>query len=96
MTIHTFIFRWKPDITEAQIAQVATSVRGLQGQIPGLVSVHIGPNISPRSRGFEYGGVMHFTDRAALEAYNDHPAHQAILPSIFPLLEDVIEVDFEA
>ncbi len=96
MTIHTFIFRCHPDVTDTQKTQLLQSVRALQGQIPGLLAIHTGVNVSPRSQGYQLGGVMHFTDRAALASYNDHPAHQALLPAIAPLLRDVIEVDFEA
>ncbi len=95
MATHTFIFRWKPDTTEAQIAEAAAGIQALQGQIPGLLSTYIGPNISTRAQGFQFGGVMHFADRAALEAYHGHPAHQALLPSLMPLIADVIEVDFQ-
>ncbi len=96
MTIHTFIFRWKPGITDAEIAEAAASIRALQGEIPGLLAVHIGTNISPRSQGYAFGGAMHFPDRTALEAYNSHPAHQALLPRLMPLIDNAIEVDFDA
>jgi hypothetical protein len=38
---------------------------------------------------------MKFPDKAALEAYNVHPAHQALLKWLVPLIE-AIEVDFPA
>jgi len=38
---------------------------------------------------------MKFADRASLEAYTDHPAHQELLAWLMPLIEPV-EVDFEA
>ena len=36
---------------------------------------------------------MKFVDRAALDAYGTHPAHQALLAWLVPLL-DATEVDF--
>lgn len=96
MTIHTFNFRWKPEVTDAQINSVARSIQALQGEIPGLLAVYVGTNFSPRSQGYNFGGIMHFADRTMLEAYNTHPVHRALLPSILPLVESVIEVDFEA
>ncbi len=96
MTIHTFNFQWKPEVTDAQKETVAGSIRALQGKIPGLLAIYVGTNFSPRSKGYNFGGTMHFADRLMLEAYNTHPVHQALLPSILPLVESVIEVDFEA
>jgi hypothetical protein len=73
---------------------VITEIRKLQGQIPGLVETSVGVNVSPRSQGYELGGVMKFTDQAALAAYGPHPVHQKLLTWLIPLI-DPIEVDFE-
>jgi stress responsive alpha/beta barrel protein len=95
MIIHTFAFRWKPAVTDIQKRQAAQEIRALQGQIPGLIETAVGVNISPRSQGYELGGVMKFADRAALDAYGSHPVHQKLLTWLMPLI-DPIEVDFEA
>jgi Stress responsive A/B Barrel Domain len=95
MVIHTFAFRWKPGVTPDQKQRVILAIRGLQGQIPGLLETWVGQNISPRSQGYELGGVMKFNDRATLEAYSSHPVHQELLSWLLPLI-DPIEVDFES
>jgi hypothetical protein len=95
LVIHTFGFRWKPGVTEGQRAQAVKVIRELRGKIPGLLNTWVGQNISPRSQGYELGGVMQFSDRAALEAYNSHPAHEKVLAFLRPLI-DAIEIDFEA
>jgi len=93
--IHTFAFRWKPGVTSAQKERSVAIIRDLQGRIPGLLNTWVGTNISPRSQGYELGGVMQFSDRAALDAYSTHPAHQKVLAFLLPLIEPV-ELDFEA
>lgn len=95
MMIHNFAFRWKPGVTEEQKTRVLHEVRGLQGQIPGLLETNAGFNLSPRSQGYEFGGSMKFADEAALAAYNVHPVHQELVGWLMPLIE-AIEVDFEA
>jgi hypothetical protein len=95
MIVHTFLFRWKPEVDEAQKQRAIQEIQSLQGQIPGLDETLVGANISPRSQGYELGGVMKFSDRAAYEAYNDHPVHQKLLTWLMPLI-DPVEVDFEA
>jgi hypothetical protein len=95
MIIHTFAFRWKPGVTEEQRQRVIAAIRSLQGKIPGLEATWVGVNFSPRSQGYELGGVMQFADRGSLEAYGEHPAHQELLSWLMPLIEPV-EVDFEA
>jgi len=95
MFIHMFAFRWKPDVTLERKDRAAAAISALQGQIPGLLETFVGHNLSPRSQGYEFGGVMKFADRAALDSYGNHPAHQALLVWLMPLI-DPIEVDFEA
>jgi len=95
MCIHVFAFRWKPEVTEQQKEKVATEIRKLQSQIPGLLETYVGKNFSSKGQGYEFGGVMKFSDRAALDAYGPHPAHQQLLSWLVPLMEP-LEVDFEA
>lgn len=94
MVIHTFLFRWKPGVTEDQKQRAIDEIKALQGPIPGLLEVYVGRNFSPRSQGYELGGVMKFADAETFGAYNDHPVHQKLLSWLVPLIEPV-EVDFE-
>jgi hypothetical protein len=94
MFLHIFLFRWKPAATEALKARALADILAFQGQTPGLLEVHAGVNVSPRSNGHEFGGVMKFTDRAAFEAYAVSPIHMQLLEWLIPLVE-ATEVDFK-
>jgi hypothetical protein len=93
--IHMFAFRWKPVATEADKDRAIAEISAFQGKIPGLLEVHVGKNISPRGAGYETGGVMKFTDAAAMTNYTVHPMHKALLAWLLPLI-DPIEVDISA
>jgi hypothetical protein len=95
MYIHTFLFQWQPTVTPEMKDRAAREIRGLQGQIPGLVETSYNANISPRSQGFTHGGVMKFRDKAALDAYNTHPVHQKLVQWLMPLLKIAAELDYE-
>jgi len=92
---HVFAFQWKPDATEAKKDKAAKDIAAFQGKIPGLLETHVGPNISPRGKGYTFGGIMRFEDQAALDAYVKHPLHQALLAWLVPLI-DAIELDLRA
>lgn len=92
---HIFAFQWKPGTTDEQKERAARDIRAFQGTIPGLLETHVGPNISPRGKGYTFGGIMRFTDQAALDAYVQHPSHQALLVWLVPLI-DAIELDLQA
>lgn len=92
---HVFAFQWKLGTSEAQKDRAAKEIAAFQGVIPGLLQTHVGPNLSPRGKGYSFGGVMQFKDQASLEAYVQHPAHQALLAWLVPLI-DAIELDLRA
>lgn len=92
---HVFAFQWKLGTSESQKDKAAKEIAAFQGQIPGLLQTHVGPNISPRAKGYTFGGIMQFKDSASLDAYVQHPAHQALLAWLIPLI-DAIELDLRA
>ncbi len=94
MFIHIFGFRWKPGVTEGHKARAAEEILDFRDNIPGLIEVYIGSNVSPRGQGYSFVGLMQFTDRAAADAYSTHPAHLALLEWLVPLM-DPVELDFE-
>jgi Stress responsive A/B Barrel Domain len=96
MVEHVVLFKLKPEATEAQKNAMIEALRGLKGQIEGIVDLSCGRNFSQRSQGFEIGLVVRFRDRAALEAYLPHPAHRGVVErSINPIRQEVIVADYE-
>lgn len=93
--LHVFVFHWKPQATEADKQRAIKEIRAFQGVVPGLVSVRVGQNLSPKNKEYSFGGVMQFTDKASYEAYPTHPAHAALLKWLVPLI-DPIELDLPA
>jgi Stress responsive A/B Barrel Domain len=92
---HVFAFQWKEGVSQAQKDKAEKEIAAFQGVIPGLLQTHVGANISPRGKGYTFGGIMQFKDKAALDAYVQHPAHQALLAWLMPLI-DAIELDLRA
>jgi len=92
---HIFAFQWKQGTSQAQKDRARREIAAFQGVIPGLLQTHVGPNISPRGKGYTFGGIMKFKDQASLDAYVQHPAHQALLGWLVPLI-DAIELDLRA
>src|SRR5258705_4943138 len=79
MFIHMFAFRLKPGVTDTQQDRMLREIGELKNRIPLVLESYVGKNVSPRGQGFVIGGVMKFADQAALESYNSHPVHQALL-----------------
>ena len=93
MYIHMFAFRFKAGVNDTRKKHVVSEIGKLQAQIPEVQETWVGLNDSPRGNGYELGGVMKFADKAAMDTYGVHPAHQELLKWLMPLIEP-IEVDF--
>ena len=52
----------------------------MKDEIPGLLAVHGGPNVSTEgfNRGYTHLFTMDFADPAAFAAYLPHPAHKPV------------------
>jgi|SRR6516162_6855786 len=92
---HVFAFQWRPEASEEQKDRAKKEIGAFQGVIPGLIQTHVGQNISPRAKGYTFGGIMQFKDEASLNAYFQHPEHLALLKWLVPLI-DAVELDLHA
>ncbi|WP_448003109.1 Dabb family protein [Agromyces bauzanensis] len=78
MILHIATFRWKDGVTEADVTELTESLMRMAAGIPELRSYAAGPNLHLRPAGADYGVAAIVDDAAGLDAYLDHPAHQAV------------------
>lgn len=98
MHYHIVLLQLKADAADGDIGTARAALLGLQATIEGIRSIAWGANTSPEGlgQGYDIGVLMRFTDRAARDAYLPHPDHQAIVPSILAVAEQVLVFDLEA
>lgn len=96
MVEHVVLIKAKPEATEEQKTRLIAELGALKDKVPGITGLSVGRNFSERSQGFEIGLVVRFVDRASLDAYGPHPAHQEVVQQFLaPVKQDVIVVDYE-
>lgn len=66
----------------------------MQGQVPGLTGLEVGIDTRRRSNSFDVVLICTFESAEALEAYHDHPAHEAIKPLIQAIRSESVVVDY--
>jgi quinol monooxygenase YgiN len=64
--------------------------------VPGMLKYEIGVDIGTDHAPWDIVVYSEFADRAALDAYQQHPTHLAIKPVIGPLRELRGAVDYES
>ena len=96
MIEHIVLLRFSAKTTEKQKEELIRRTLLLKNEIPGIVDIQQGDNLSNRSQGYEMGLTVRFEDKTSLANYGPHPAHQEVFSYLKEIgLEDSIIVDFE-
>ena len=93
---HYGMFRFRPEISDAQIENCFREMRGMVGTIPGLLEVIHGPYESAEglNDGFTHGFIMTFDSPRSRDEYLPHPEHERVKTIVVPCLERVVVFDF--
>jgi hypothetical protein len=84
--IHVVIIQWKADSAPEQRQTALDGVKEMAAAIPGIKNVWIkADRVQPRE--FHAAFVIEFEDRAAADAYADHPAHREWEKIYLPIRE---------
>jgi len=78
MILHIATFRWKDEVTEADVSALTTALNEMAAGIPEIHSYSAGVNLHLRPGGSDYGVAAIVDDAAGLDTYLDHPAHKAV------------------
>ena len=93
---HLVLLSFKPDADAASITAIERSFVALREQIDGVRAIEWGTNVSPEglAKGYTHAFLLDFDDAPARDAYLPHPAHQAFVAQLTPLLADVLVLDY--
>jgi hypothetical protein len=96
MIEHIVIFKFKESTSVSQIENAIIMLRDLKKEIPGIIDIQAGQNLSKRNQGFELGLTVRMESIKSLEEYGPHPKHQEIVRYLEKIgLLDKIILDFQ-
>ena len=95
MLTHIVVWKYKPEVAEAERRGHVERLRALVRIIPEIQSFAVGRDVLQLPRSYHTGLVATFRDRAALDAYTVHPEHAAVADLGRSISEHVVSVDFE-
>ena len=96
--VHIVMWRMNGATAEERLLQAHTAVAAFEatrGTIAGVLDMQIGVNVVDAPDAWDLALSMRFENRAALEAYFDHPAHLEIKRLVGPMRMERKHVDFE-
>jgi hypothetical protein len=99
MIRHIVLLRAGPDTDAGELAAVFAGLGALKDRLPGVLSFHRGPDVSPErlQRGYTHAFTIDFTDVPARDAYLADPEHKALgahLAAVLGGRENILVVDF--
>lgn len=95
---HVVLFKFKPDASAEQVKEIEKAFAALPSQIDTITGYEWGPSesVEKLNDGFTHCFLVTFKDKAGLEAYLPHPAHQAFGAKLRPILEKALVFDYTA
>lgn len=94
MLTHVVSFKFKPETTAEQAAQLEAGLRGLPAVISEIREFRVGRDVVRSERSYDLALVSGFDDLAAMQRYQVHPAHQEVVALVKALCAGVVAVDF--
>jgi len=93
---HIVSFKFKPDVSAQDLAEIGRAFEGLQRSISQVRSLDGGANVSTEghAKGHTHCWVLTFASLTDRDTYLVHPDHVAFAGQVGPLVEDVFVVDF--
>ena len=94
MLTHIVCWKYKAETTQTQREEHIAKLKNLPVVINDIISFNVGADILHLDRSYDTGLVAVYPDRAALDAYTIHPAHQEVANFGKQIAANVISVDF--
>jgi len=93
---HVVLFKFKETASPEEIEIVEEAFAGLEDKIPQVRAFEWGTNNSPEglNKDFTHSFFVTFNSEADREVYLPHPAHQAFVALLTPILDDVLVIDY--
>jgi hypothetical protein len=76
---HIVIFKWREDVTEAEISAVVEDLRALPGMIDALEDYLAAPDLGLTEGTGDLAIIATVASREALRTYLDHPRHVEVV-----------------
>ncbi len=88
------IVMWKLKNKEKALV-IKEKLEALNGKISGLIKLEVGIDFSKTQESADIVLYSEFESKKALQDYQEHPAHKAIIPIVMEAREEKRMVDYE-
>jgi len=95
---HVVFFKFKDSASAEQVQAIEKDFIALAKKVDTVKAFEWGTNVSPEglNDGFTHCFLVTFADKAGLEVYLPHPAHQEFVGKLKPILDKACVLDYTA
>lgn len=93
MLTHIVFFKLKDNSPES-VERTAQVLRDMEGKIEQLQYIEVGIDVLHTDRSYDIALITKFDSMEALDAYQVHPVHQAVIEHMKQVREASASVDF--
>jgi len=95
---HVVFFKFKDSATPEQVQGIEKAFGELVKKVETVKAFEWGTNVSPENKndGFTHCFFVTFADKAGLDVYLPHPAHQEFVGKLKGILDKVCVLDYVA
>jgi Stress responsive A/B Barrel Domain len=94
MIKHIVLFKFKPEAAESDIADLEKSLNALPDLINDIISFSCGRDLLHTERSYDLALVADLADLEALNRYQIHPDHQAVVAKVKRIASNIVAVDY--
>jgi len=97
MIKHVVMWKLKEGVDKAaSTALLKERLESLNGRIPGLLHLEVGIDFVQADTSYDVVLFSELESREALDVYQQHPEHQAVVPLVRELAASRVAVDYDA
>jgi hypothetical protein len=96
MIQHIVLFRFRPEVTAAQIAGAGEELLSMKRRIAEIHDIRWAVNQAPGAQEYTHVLTVVLADMDAVQRYSDHPVHKDVVSRVLaPIREARLAVDIE-
>lgn len=95
MLTHIVLFKLHDSSVE-NVRATRDRIQQIDGHIPQLLSLEVGTNVVESARAYDIALVSRFDSLTAMQEYQVHPVHVALLADVMPRFAEIASVDYES
>jgi len=96
MINHIVMWKFRDDVLESDKLEMKRRLDSLKGQLPTLVNISVGIDVSRSDRSWDMVLYSEFESMEGLKSYAIHPEHLKVGEFIKTLVSESAAVDYEA